>query len=60
MLTFNLWFIKTDRCTNNPEKSSTTKICEHAPYGYSISVIWAFDQIEKKHCLYRGKDEKIF
>ena len=43
-------------CANNPEKSSTTKIGEHIPCGYSISTIWRFDHIEDKHTLYCGKD----
>ena len=28
---------KTDGCTNNPEKSSTTKLSEHMPFRYSVS-----------------------
>ena len=47
---------KIDGCANNPAKSSTTKIGEHIPCGYSMSKIWAFDQIENRHTLYRGKD----
>ena len=47
---------KIDRCANNPENSSTTKIGGRIPCGYSMSTIWAFDHIEKKHTLYRGKD----
>ena len=39
---------KIDRCANNPEKSSTTKISEHIFWGYLMSTIWAFDHIEKK------------
>ena len=27
-------------CTNNPENSSTTKIGDHIPCGYSMSTIW--------------------
>ena len=42
--------------TNHPEKSSTTKISDHIPCGYSMSVIWRFDHIENKHTLYHGKD----
>ena len=36
---------------NNPEKSSTTKIGEHIPYGYTMSRILGFDLIspEKKN-----------
>ena len=45
---------KVDGCANNPEKSSTTKTGEHIPSGYSISTIWAFDNIESKHTFCRG------
>ena len=41
---------------NNPEKSSTIKVGEYFPCGYSISTILGFDHIENKHGLYRGKD----
>ena len=47
---------KIDGCANNPEDSSTTKIGEHIPCGYSMSTIWTFDHIENKHSLYLGKD----
>ena len=47
---------KTDGCTNNPEKSSTTKIGEHIPCGYSMSTIWGFDHIKDKHTLCRVKN----
>ena len=30
---------KIDGCVNNPENSSTTKIGEHVPCGFSISTI---------------------
>ena len=36
---------------NNPENSSTTKIGEHITCGYSMSTIWAFDNIENKHIM---------
>ena len=36
---------KLDGCANIPENSSTTKIGEHIPCGYSMSTIWAFDHI---------------
>ena len=49
-------FKKINRCSNNPESSSTAKIGEHIPCGYSVSTIWAFDSIENKHTLYCGKD----
>ena len=52
---------KRDGCANNPENSSTTKISEHIPCGYSMSKICAFEHIEYKHTLYRGKDwVKVF
>ena len=47
---------KTDGCANNPENSSTTKIGEHIPCGYSMSTVLVFDNIENKHFLYRGED----
>ena len=56
MLTLNLQLKKIDKYVNNPENSSTKKIGEHIPCGYSISTIWVFDHIENKHVLYRGKD----
>ena len=40
---------KVDGCKNNSEKLSITKICEHIPYGYSVSTIWTFDGIGNKH-----------
>ena len=47
---------KTDGCKNNPENSSTTKIREYIPSGFSMSVISSFRSIENKHNVYRGKD----
>ena len=35
---------KVERCTNNQENTSTTKIGQHIPCGYSMSTIWGFDQ----------------
>ena len=49
---FNL---KIDECANNPEKSSKTNIGKHIPCRFSMLTIWAFDCIENKHTLYRGK-----
>ena len=43
---------KIDECTNNPKESSTTKIGEHIPCGYSLSTIWGFDHIEDKHFIF--------
>ena len=45
-----------DGCKNNPEKSSTTKVSEHIPSGFSMSTISSFRSIENKHDVYRGKD----
>ena len=45
-----------DRCKNNPENSSTTKVSEHIPSGFLISTISSFRSIEDKHDVYRGKD----
>ena len=47
---------KTDGCENNPEISSTAKIGQHIPYGYSMPKILEFDHTEEKHTLYRRKD----
>ena len=43
---------KENGCAINPENSSTIKIGEHIPCGYSMSIIWGFDHIENKHTLY--------
>ena len=56
MLTLNLESKKIDGCANNPEKSSTTKIGEHVPCGYSVSTLLAFDTIEDKSSLYLEED----
>ena len=40
---------KINKCINNRGKSSTTKIRENITCGYSMSTIWAFDNIENKH-----------
>ena len=47
---------KIDGCKNNPENSSTTKVREHIPSGFSMSTISLFRSIENKHDVYRGKD----
>ena len=43
-------------CEKNPEISSTTKVGEHIPCGYSMSTMWRFNHTKNKHTLYRGKD----
>ena len=47
---------KIDGCKNNPENSSTTKVSEYIPSGFSVSTILSFRSIENKHDVYRGKD----
>ena len=47
---------KIDGCKNNPENSSTTKVSEHIPSGFSMYAISSFRSIENKHDVYRGKD----
>ena len=42
---------KTDNCKNNPEKPSTIKIGEKIHCRYSMTTIWAFDNIENKNSL---------
>ena len=44
---------KIDGCAKNLEISLTTKIGEHIPCGYSMSTVWAFDDAENKHSLYK-------
>ena len=40
---------KMDECKTNPEKTSTTKVSEHVPSGFSISTLsWSKD-IEPNH-----------
>ena len=47
---------KIDECKNNPENSSTTKVNEHIPTGFSKSTISSFRSIENQHHEYGGKD----
>ena len=47
---------KIDGCKNNAENSSTTKVSEYFPSGFSIFTISSFRSIENKHHVYRGKD----
>ena len=46
---------KIDGCANNQENSSTIKIGEHIPFGYSMSIEHLVNT-ENKHNLYRRKD----
>ena len=47
---------KIDGCKNNPQNSTTTKVSEHIPSGFSMSTISSFRSIENKHDVCRGKD----
>ena len=47
---------KVDGCASNLECSSTTDIAEHIPCGYSMSTIWAFNNLENRHTLYHGEE----
>ena len=47
---------KLDGCANILGNSPTTKIGEHIAYGYSISTIWFFVNLEHKLTLYHGED----
>ena len=49
-------FKKIDGFKSKPEKSSTSKIGENTPCGYSVSTTWAFHGIENKYNVCRGKD----
>ena len=44
---------KIDGCKNS---SSTKRVSEHIPSGFSMSTISSFRSIENKHDVYRGKD----
>ena len=45
---------KVDTCQNNPDLSSTTKINQHTPSGYSIYTSCSFDNSNNKLSYYRG------
>ena len=47
---------KIDRCENNHENSSTTKVSEYIPSVFSSSTISSFRSIENKHDVYRCKN----
>ena len=47
---------KIDTCYNNPYLSSTTKINQHTPSGYSIYINCSFDKSNNKLSYYRGED----
>ena len=47
---------KMSTCINNPNESSTTKINNHIPSGYSIFTSCSFDESKNKLNYYRGND----
>ena len=47
---------KISTCYNNPDLSSTTKISQHVPSGYSIFTNCTFDKSYNKLNYYRGED----
>ena len=47
---------KIDECKNNPENSSTAKVSEHIPSGFSMSTISSFKNIGNRNDMYRSKD----
>ena len=47
---------KKSTCYNNPDLSSTTKINQHVPSGYSIFTNCTFDKSYNKLSYYRGED----
>ena len=49
-------FKKIDTSQNNPDLSSTTKINQHIPSGYSIYTSCSFDKSNNKLSYYRGED----
>ena len=53
---------KISTCHNNPEESSTTKINEHTPSGYSFFTHYSIDNTKNNLDYYGGHDfmEKFF
>ena len=45
-----------DGCKNNPGFSSTAKVSEHIPSGFSMPTIFPFRSIENKYDVYKGSD----
>ena len=48
--------VKTDGCKNNSKNSSTTKVSEYNPSGFSMSAVSSFTRTENKNDVYQGKD----
>ena len=47
---------KVSTCNNNPNKSSTIKINNHIPSGYSLFTYCSFSATKNRHNHYRGQD----
>ena len=47
---------KMNTCHSNPKKSSTTKVNEHIPSGYSLLTYCSFDTTNSKLDCYRSED----
>ena len=47
---------KINTCHNNTEKSSTNKINQHTPSGYSLFKHCSFDKTKNKSNYYRGEN----
>ena len=47
---------KIDGCKSNSENSFITKVSEHIPSDFSMSIISSYKIIENKHDVYRDKD----
>ena len=47
---------KMSTCHNNPENSSTTKVNEHTPSGYSLFAQCSFDTTKNRLDYYRAED----
>ena len=45
-----------DVSKNNLDKSPTTKVSEHTPYGFSMSTTSSFKDIKNKRGVNRGED----
>ena len=50
---------KIDGCKSNPENSSTAKVSEHIPSGFSMFTVSLFRNTKNKHYVYRGKEHAM-
>ena len=47
---------KEQLCQNNSENSYIQRKAKHKPSGYSLSLIYSFDETKNRHKFYRRKD----